>query len=99
LRNKDFYLYLDTRLHQNQYSTIFIGKSSINRKLILKKFFFLFIFVTIILAFDGTLAKDIFDYRIQTLSGWLGLILVLGIFLTLFLAETIKSHPNENTHK
>lgn len=76
-----------------------IGAKPINRKSILKKFLFFLIFVAIVLAFDGTLAKDIFDYRIHTLSGWLALVLVLGIFLTLFLAESTKTHSNKNTRE
>jgi len=65
----------------------------------LKKFLFLLIFVVAALAFDGTLAKDIFDYKINTLSGWLGLVLIVGISLTLFLAESTKPHQNKNTRK
>jgi hypothetical protein len=65
----------------------------------LKKFFFFLIFVLAATAFDGALAKDIFDYRIHTLSGWLGLALIIGVFLTLFWAETTKPHQDKNNHK
>jgi hypothetical protein len=58
----------------------------------LKKLFFFSIFVLLALAFDGTLDKDIFDYGIHTLSGWLGLAVVIGVFLTLFLVESTKNH-------
>jgi hypothetical protein len=79
--------------------TIPFGKESINRKPTLKKFLFLLIFVVVALALDGTLAKDIFDYGIQTVSGWLGLALGIGIFITLLWAESTKSHHDKNTHE
>jgi hypothetical protein len=47
---------------------------------------------------DGTLAKDIFDYGIHSVSGWLGLALAIGIFVTLILAESTKSHHDKNAH-
>lgn len=75
------------------------GSGPINRKLILKKFLFFLIFVVIAIAIDGTLAKDIFDYGIDTLSGWLGLALIVGILLTLFWAETTKTHHDKNNRK
>jgi hypothetical protein len=58
----------------------------------LKKIFFFFFFVLLAIAFDGALAKDIFDFRIHTLSDWLGLALIIGIFLTLLLSESTKNH-------
>jgi len=65
----------------------------------MKKFLFLLIFVLAAIAFDGALAKDIFDYRIHTPSGWLGLALIIGIFLTLFWAETTNTHHDKNNRK
>jgi len=61
----------------------------------------LLIFVVAVLALDGTLAKDIFDYGIHTVSGWLGLALVVGIVLTLALiwAESTKTHHDKNTRE
>ena len=52
-----------------------------------------------VLALDGTLAKDIFDYGIHTVSGWLGLALVVGIVLTLIWAESTKTHHDKNTRE
>jgi hypothetical protein len=64
----------------------------------LKKILFFFIFIVVALALDGTLAKDIFDYGIHSVSGWLGLALAIGIFVTLILAEATKSHHDKNAH-
>jgi hypothetical protein len=63
----------------------------------LKKLLFFLIFVVIALALDGTLAKDIFDYGINTISGWIGLALAIGIFVTLIWVESAKSHHDKNT--
>ena len=79
--------------------TIPIGGGSANRKPVLKKFLFLLIFVVAVLALDGTLAKDIFDYGIHTVSGWLGLALVVGLVLTLIWAESTKTHHDKNTRE
>jgi hypothetical protein len=64
-----------------------------------KKFLFFLIFVVVALALDGTLAKDIFDYGIQTVSGWMGLALLIGILITLYWAESTKSHHDKNTRE
>jgi hypothetical protein len=64
-----------------------------------KKFLFFLIFVVVALALDGTLAKDIFDYGIQTVSGWMGLALLIGILITLYRAESTKSHHDKNTRE
>jgi len=65
----------------------------------LKKILFFLIFVIAATAFDGALAKDIFDYGIHTLSGWLGLALIIGIFLTLLWAENTKPSHDKNNHE
>ncbi|MBT3508959.1 MAG: hypothetical protein HN472_05365 [Nitrospina sp.] len=65
----------------------------------MKKFLFFLIFVVVALALDGTLAKDIFDYGIQTVSGWMGLALLIGILITLYWAESTKSHHDKNTRE
>ena len=79
--------------------TIPIGRGSANRKPILKKLLFFLIFVVVALALDGTLAKDIFDYGIHTVSGWLGLALAVGIVLTLIWAKSTKTHHDKNTRE
>ena len=65
----------------------------------MKKILFLLIFVFAAIAFDGALDKDIFDYGIRTPSGWLGLVLITGIFLTLFWADTTKIHRDKNNRE
>tara|TARA_B110000467_G_C18015839_1_gene312993 strand:- start:76 stop:273 length:198 start_codon:yes stop_codon:yes gene_type:complete len=65
----------------------------------LKKLFFFLIFVIAATAFDGALTKDIFDYGIHSLSGWLGLALIIGICFTLFWAETTKPRHDKNNHE
>ena len=65
----------------------------------MKKNFFMLIFILAAIAFDGALAKDIFDYGIHSPSGWLGLALIIGIFLTLFWAESTKPRHNKNNHE
>ena len=65
----------------------------------MKKILFLLIFVFAAIAFDGALAKDIFDYRIHTPSGWLGLVLISGIILTLFWGDTTKTHRDKNNRE
>jgi hypothetical protein len=64
-----------------------------------KKFLFFLIFVVVALALDGSLAKDIFDYSIHTLSGWMGLVLTIGILVTLIWADSTNTHHNKNTRK
>ena len=76
-----------------------IGRGSANRKPILKKSLFFLIFILVALALDGTLAKDIFDYGIHTVSGWLGLALTVGIVLTLIWAKSTKTHHDKNTRE
>jgi len=66
-------------------------------KPLLKKYIFFLTFVVVALALDGTLAKDIFDYGINTVSGWVGLALVIGILLTLFWVESTNTHHDKNT--
>jgi hypothetical protein len=65
----------------------------------MKKNFFLLIFILAAIAFDGALAKDIFDYGIHTPSGWLGLALIIGVLLTLFWADTTKTHHDKNNRE
>ena len=73
-----------------------ISGGSSKLKPLLKKFIFFFIFVVVALALDGTLAKDIFDYGIDTVSGWIGLALVVGILLTLIWLESANTRHDKN---
>tara|TARA_B100000029_G_scaffold161436_1_gene157408 strand:+ start:332 stop:514 length:183 start_codon:yes stop_codon:yes gene_type:complete len=45
----------------------------------LKKVFILLIVTILALGFDGTLAKDIFDYKISSFADWLLLILIIAV--------------------
>jgi hypothetical protein len=58
----------------------------------LKKGFWLLILALLALLFDGTLAYDILDYRLNTFSDWLGLFLVAIIVVTIAFAESPKKN-------
>ncbi len=45
----------------------------------MKKVFILLIVTILALGFDGTLAKDIFDYKISSFADWLLLILIIAV--------------------
>ena len=55
------------------------------------KFLILFVFVLLAIAFDGTLAKDIFDYRISTFTDWVLVIMIVGVVLTISWANSAKN--------
>ena len=59
----------------------------------MKKVFILLIVTILALAFDGTLAKDIFDYKISSFTDWLLLIMIIVILVTIAWADSTK---NEN---
>tara|TARA_B100001123_G_C14866889_1_gene850317 strand:+ start:243 stop:476 length:234 start_codon:yes stop_codon:yes gene_type:complete len=65
--------------------------SIVSRKQSLKKIFILLIVTILALAFDGTLAKDIFDYKISSFTDWLLIILVIGILVTIAWANSSKN--------
>ena len=58
----------------------------------LKKWVLLLILALLALLFDGTLAYDILDYRLETFSDWLGLFLVAIIVVTIAFAESPKKN-------
>ncbi len=60
----------------------------------MKKRFILLIVVILALAFDGTLAKDIFDYKISSFSDWLLLILIIVIVFAIAWANSTKNNSN-----
>ena len=68
--------------------------SIVSRKQSLKKIFILLIVTMLALAFDGTLAKDIFDYKVSSFTDWLLIIMIIGILLTIAWADSTK-----NDHK
>ncbi len=62
----------------------------------LKKLFILLIIVVLALAFDGSLAKDIFDYQLSGFADWLSAILIVAILLTIAWAGSAKNTDNKN---
>ena len=62
----------------------------------LKKFFILLIIAVLALAFDGTLSKDIFDYKLSSFTDWLTAILIISILLTIAWADSAKSDDNKD---
>ncbi len=60
----------------------------------MKKIFILLIVTILALVFDGTLAKDIFDYKITSFTDLLLLIMIIGILITIAWADSTK-----NDHK
>lgn len=71
----------------------FPGKKS------LKKFFILLIVTVLALAFDGSLAKDIFDYKLSSFTDWLLLIMIIFILVTIAWANSAKTEQNKNIPK
>ena len=60
----------------------------------MKKILILLIATILALAFDGTLAKDIFDYKISSFTDWLLLILIIVILVTIVWADSSKNDHN-----
>lgn len=44
------------------------------------------------LAFDGTLAKDIFDYQLSSFTDWVLVILIFVILLSISWANSTKNN-------
>ena len=57
----------------------------------MKKIFILLIVTMLALAFDGTLSKDIFDYKISSFTDWLLIVMIIGILLTIVWADSTKN--------
>ncbi len=51
------------------------------------------------LLIDGTLARDIFEYRIQSAAGWVSLLLILAIYAVIAWTESAKKNEKENNRK
>ncbi len=62
----------------------------------MKKIAVLFIVIVLALIIDGTLTHDIFDYRLDSISAWLGLLLALVIFAIIALADSAKKDGKGN---
>ena len=57
----------------------------------MKKIFILLIVTILALAFDGTLTKDIFDYKISSFTDWLLIIMIIAILVTIAWADSTKT--------
>ena len=62
----------------------------------MKKLILLLIVIALALGIDGTLTRDIFDYRIETVTGWLVLVLIIAVALVIVLANATKKGDKEN---
>ena len=62
----------------------------------MKKLILLIIVIALALGIDGTLTRDIFDYRIETVTGWLVLALIIAVVLVIVLANAAKKDDKEN---
>ncbi len=62
----------------------------------MKKLILLIILIALALGIDGTLTRDIFDYRIETVTGWLVLVLIIAVALVIVLANATKKGDKEN---
>lgn len=56
----------------------------------MKKIFILLLITVLALVFDGTLAKDIFDYRIESFTDWVLVIMIIAILLSISWANSAK---------
>jgi preprotein translocase subunit SecG len=63
----------------------------------LKKLFFLILFIATLLAVDGSLTYDIFDYRVGTLSKILAVFIVIFIFVCIGWADSSQKREDKNT--
>ncbi len=63
----------------------------------LKKILFLICVIAILLAIDGTLTHDFFDYRVDTLPKLLGLLILIFIIAGIGWADSSKKHEDKNT--
>ena len=62
----------------------------------MKKLILLLIVIALALGIDGTLTRDIFDYRIETVTGWLVLVLIIAVALVIVLANSNKKGDKEH---
>ena len=51
------------------------------------------------LLLDGTLSYDIFDLRVLTFTGWLGLLLVFVICGSIAWADSAKKNQKKNNQR
>ena len=72
----------------------YLFKSTVIKSLM--KISILLIIAVLALAFDGTLSKDIFDYKLSSFTDWLTAILIISILLTIAWADSVKSDYNKD---
>ncbi|GJL78776.1 MAG: hypothetical protein NPINA01_17650 [Nitrospinaceae bacterium] len=65
----------------------------------MKKAGLFFILMVLALLLDGTLSYDIFDLRVLSFTGWLGLLLVVLICGTIAWAESAKKNEKQNSRR
>ena len=64
---------------------------------VLKKLLFLILIIAILLAVDGALTYDIFDYRVDSLPKLLAVLILIFIFAGIAWADSSKKHEDKNT--
>lgn len=65
----------------------------------LKKIALLLILICLALMLDGTLSYDIFDLRVNSWAGWMGVLLALTIFAAIAWAESTKKSGEKNNRR
>lgn len=62
----------------------------------MKKLLLLTIVIALALALDGALTYDLFDFRVDTFSKLLAVVLIVGILVMIGWADASKKHDKEN---
>ena len=65
----------------------------------MKKTFTLLLITVLAVAFDGTLDKDIFEYKINSFTDWVLVIMIISILLSIAWANSTKDDRDKNTPK
>lgn len=65
----------------------------------MKKAILFFTLAALALLLDGTLSYDIFDPRTLSFTGWLGLLLILLMCVTIAWAESPKKDEKDNNSR
>lgn len=62
----------------------------------IRKSLLLVMIVAFAIFIDGTLARDIFDYRLDSFLKWATVLLILGIFVSISWPKTNKNSKDKN---
>jgi len=65
----------------------------------LKKIALLLILICLALMLDGTLSDGLFDLRIGSWAGWMGVLLALVIFAAIAWAESTQKSSKKNNRR